>query len=156
MTQIKVLLHTTQVAARITSPVLKVVVPGTQGTPGPPGADGGAPELAGLAGENLSAGRAVIQSAGAFYYFQPANPVHIGRVIGITKTSAVAGQNITVQTGGVATDASFTFPPDVPVFAGLDGELNQAPPAAGLVQKIGVSLSGTQVLINSNITLLKL
>ncbi len=129
-------------------------IPATQGPAGPPGADGSAPELVATAGENMSSGRVVIYDSGQFFYFQPSNPSHAGRVIGITKTSALAGVSVAAQTGGIMSDAAFTFASESAIFVSDDGELTENPPASGLVQKIGVSISGTQILININLTLI--
>lgn len=128
---------------------------GLTGAAGPPGADGAAPEITAVAAENLSAGRAVIMAGGQIAYFQPSEPSHLGRVIGITKTSALSGANVTVQTGGIATDASFTFDADTPIFIGDDGELQTAPPSTGIVHNIGVALSGTQILLNINFSIIQ-
>lgn len=146
--------QTKDVNITVASNDLIVNIPATQGPPGPPGADGAAPELVAMAGENMSSGRAVIYSSGQFLYFQPSNPAHAGRVIGITKTSALAGGSVAAQTGGIISDAAFTFSQDSAIFVSDDGELTENPPPSGLIQKIGVSISGTRILININLTLI--
>lgn len=137
----------------VISPSIVANIPGTQGPPGPPGDNGEAPTITATAGENLSAGRAVVIDTAQAYYFQPTNPAHIGRVVGVTKTSATAGASVNIQTGGIVTDAAFTFAPDLPIFSGNDGELTETPPAAGIVQKVGVSIAANQILLNINTSL---
>lgn len=103
------------------------------------------------AGENLSAGRVVIIDGGAAFYFQPSNSVHGGRAYGMTKTSATAGNTVTVQRDGVLTDAAFSGFSDEPLYVGTDGELQTAWPVSGLIQKAGVAAGGNKVKIDFSI-----
>lgn len=157
MTQVKAYIVSTAVQPRILTPKVRAVIPATQGPTGAPGANGSAPEVTAPAGANMSAGRAVVMLAGSFFYFQPTNPAHVGRLVGITKTSATISNPVAAQTGGIISDVSFAFTPDLPVFIGTDGELTTTPPGAGnLVQKVGLSLTAGQILLNFNITLIQI
>lgn len=153
--QVKAIIPTTTVQGVIDQRLVIGVVTASQGPAGPPGADGSAPQIQGLALENLSAGRAVIMEGGAFKYFQPSDPLHLGRVVGITISSATTGSQVTVQTGGIVTDASFTFDPDTPIFVTADGELSSSPPTSGTIHLVGLSLAGDQILLNINFSIIQ-
>ena len=123
---------------------------GTQGPPGPAGLPGGS-SVTYPAGENLSAGRVVIIDGGEAYYFQPSDPTHSGRAFGITASSATAGNNVSVQVIGEATDSSFSAFADVPLYVIDDGELSTTWPATGLIQKAGLGTGTNKVKIDFSI-----
>lgn len=103
------------------------------------------------AGENLSSGRVVVIDGGEAFYFQPGDISHGGRAWGITKTSATAGSDVTVQRDGVITDASFSGFADEPLYVGTDGELQTSWPGTGLIQKAGVAAGANKVKIDFSI-----
>ena len=107
------------------------------------------------AGENLSTGRVVVITAGDAFYFDPANVLHHGRAFGITKTSATAGNDVTIQPAyTVGTDAAFTFPPDVALWVDTDGVVTDTIEAGWLViQKAGVSLENDKMLIDFSVSI---
>lgn len=107
------------------------------------------------AGENLSSGRVVVITAGDAFYFDPANVLHHGRAFGITKTSATAGNDVTIQPAyTVGTDAAFTFPPDVALWVDTDGVVTDTIEAGWLViQKAGVSLENDKMLIDFSVSI---
>jgi hypothetical protein len=123
---------------------------GTQGPPGPAGPAGGSTVVY-PAGETLSAGRVVVIDGGEAFYFQPSNPAHSGRAFGITTTSATAGNNVTIQAIGEATDAGFAAFADVPLYVIDDGELSTTWPATGLLQKAGFGTGTNKVKIDFSI-----
>lgn len=132
--------------------ILLTELQGPQGEPGPPG--GAVVQYP--AGQNLSSGRLVILDAGVVRYFQPANPAHAGRALGVTKTSATNGQTVQVQVAGVLSDAAFSFTPDAPVYSRTDGELFSTPLTAGLVQFVGNAISANAVNINIDSSLIRI
>jgi len=124
---------------------------GTQGIQGDPGPAGGSTVIY-PAGENLNAGRVVIIDGGQAFHFQPSDPTHAGRAFGITTTSAAAASNVTIQTIGEATDASFAAFADVPLFVGTDGELQTTrPTGAVILQSAGMGTGTNKVKIDFSI-----
>lgn len=126
---------------------------GPPGVQGPPGDVGN--EVEAVAGENLSAGRVVVVSAGKVYYFQPTNTAHAGRAYGVTKHSALLNAAVVVITAGQVTDASFIFPSDTPLFAGVDGEIGPTPHPTGLVQYVGFGVASTIIHTHFLTTLIR-
>lgn len=108
------------------------------------------------AGENLSAGRVVIIDGSEAFYFQPANIAHAGRAHGVTKTSATAGNNVTVQSQGTIQDAAFTFTADTMLWVWEDGEVkNTIPVSVVLHQKAGVALEDQKMKIDFSVQIVK-
>lgn len=127
---------------------------GTQGPPGPPGAPGGqAVQM--VAGQVLSAGRAVVSVGGMAYYFQPSNPAHVRGIVGVTKSAASAGGTVDVQVGGIFEDIGLSLIADTPVFASDNGVLTSAPAATGLWLYVGVAITTTRFLLNPSFCIVK-
>lgn len=103
------------------------------------------------AGQNLSAGRVVIIDGLEAWYFQPSDSAHGGRAFGITKTSATAGNDVTIQRDGTITDAAFSGFSDEALYVGDDGELQTTWPLGGLLQKAGVAVGANKVKIDFSI-----
>lgn len=131
---------------------------GTAWVPATPlsGGGGGSELTAMIAGQNMSSGRLVVASAGTVQYFDPTNMAHVGRGYGITKTSGLLGQQVTVQIFGVIQDAAFGFAADSIVFATTDGELTTTPPSSGHLQSAGVAIAANQLLINMPPTIVRI
>lgn len=108
------------------------------------------------AGENLSSGRVVIIDGLEAWYFQNTDAAHAGRAYGVTKTSATAGNDVTIQVQGVIQDAAFNFTADRIVWVGADGEIFDTQPVTGvLVQKVGVAAEDKKMMIDFSIQILK-
>jgi len=136
------------------TPVINVQMLGS-GPPGPPGPAGGS-TVTYEAGENLSAGRVVIIDGLAAWYFQNTDSTHLGRAFGITTTSAITGNNVTIQVTGLVTDAAFGFTADKTVWVGADGEIFDTQPVTGtLIQKAGVAYENKKLLIDFSISVKK-
>lgn len=136
------------------TPVITVEMLGS-GPPGPEGPPGGS-TVTYPAGENLSSGRAVIIDGGEAFYFDNTTAAHAGRVFGITRTSATAGNNVTIQVTGIVTDAAFTFAPDNELWIGADGEIFDSMPLTGiLIQKAGVAVESEKMLIDFAVQILR-
>lgn len=100
-------------------------------------------------GEALSSGRVVILDGEEAFYFQPSNPAHGGRAIGVTKTSASgSGEIVTVQISGIVTDGGITAVADAPCFVGANGQVLTTYPMTGNIQKCGVGISAHSMLID--------
>ena len=108
------------------------------------------------AGENLSSGRVVIINGAEAFYFQDSDATHAGRAYGVTKTSATAGNNVTIQVAGIIQDAAFNFTADRIVWVGADGEIFDTQPTGGvLIQKAGVASEDRKMLIDFSIQIKK-
>lgn len=109
-----------------------------------------------VAGENLSSGRAVISNGGLAYYFQPSQISHVGRMIGVTTTSATTSGNVQVQPVGIVSDASLSFAENKILWVGDDGAITDTIDSGWLVlQKAGSSLENDKMSIDFSITVLK-
>lgn len=117
--------------------------PGRQGIPGPAGGS----SLQRLAGESLSALRAVYELDGHVCLLDYRDTDHIDLLLGITLTAAPAGEPVNVQRSGVIDDASWSWAPGR-VWLGIDGRLTQAPPADGFDVLIGAAMSTTRITLN--------
>lgn len=108
------------------------------------------------AGENLSSGRVVVIDSLQALYFQHTNTAHVGRAYGVTKTSAAAGADVTIQVYGVIQDAAFSFVADTTLWVGADGEIFNTMPVGGVViQKAGVAAEDKRMMIDFSIQILK-
>ena len=151
MSDLSVTLIQSEVVVEVVTRPIEITIPvGMMGPQGPAGPAGGS-VVEYPAGENLSAGRVVIIEAGEAWYFQPGTTAHGGRAFGITKTSATAGNDVTIQLEGTITDAAFSAFLDEALYVGTDGELQTTWPGAGLIQKAGISEGGNKVKIDFSI-----
>lgn len=108
------------------------------------------------AGQNLSSGRVVVIDGLEAWYFQNTDATHAGRAYGVTKTSAVTGNNVTIQVQGVIQDAAFNFTADRIVWVGADGEIFDTQPITGvLIQKAGVAAEDKKMMIDFSINIKK-
>lgn len=108
------------------------------------------------AGQNLSSGRVVVIDGLEAWYFQNTDATHAGRAYGVTKTSAVTGNNVTIQVQGVIQDGAFNFTADRIVWVGADGEIFDTQPITGvLIQKAGVAAEDKKMMIDFSINIKK-
>lgn len=127
---------------------------GAQGPQGPAGAAGGS-TVTYPAGENLSAGRAVIIDGGEAFYFQPNTAAHQGRAYGITTAAATTGNNATIQIIGEIENAAFTFSADTPLFVFTNGIIVDSEPATTILQSAGVGADTGKMRIDLSLSILK-
>lgn len=130
------------------TPVVNVQMLGS-GPPGPAGPAGGS-TVTYPAGETLSTGRVVIIDGGEAFYFQPADATHAGRAFGVTTSSAIAGNNVTIQIAGEITDGGISATADAVAWVGANGQITSAAPASGLLQQAGVGITATKIKIQFN------
>lgn len=130
-------------------------IPGPPGEQGEPGPAGGSIVTA-TAGQNLSSGRAVVSINNQIVYFNPADETHAGLLYGITKTSALTGQDVEVQLAGVFQETGLGLTPNLVVYAGASGVLTHTPPASGLIQQVGASISNDTLNINITLTVISI
>lgn len=130
------------------TPVINVQMLGS-GPPGPPGPAGGS-TVTYPAGESLSSGRVVVIEGGEAFYFQPTIASHAGRAFGITTSSAISGNNVTIQIGGEVTDGGISATADAVAWVGADGTISTAAPSSGLLQQAGIGIASTKIKIQFN------
>lgn len=135
--------------ASLQMPELETLTVGEQGPPGIPGAPGpaGGSAFQRLAGQTLSALRAVYELDGEVFVLDYRDAAHINLALGITLTAAQVGEPINVQRSGVLDDAGWSWTAG-PVWLGVDGALTQAPPADGFDVLIGSAVSATRLILN--------
>lgn len=122
-----------------------VVQGGVQGPPGVPGASTQFEYH--TAGVTLGGNRAVtFNSVGQLTYPDIASPNSF--VVGITTSSALAGELATVQIAGTQQEPSWNWTPGIPVFVAASGVLTQTPPIGGQVLAVGYSTSPTKIHID--------
>lgn len=153
------------ITVKIVSPTIAVSAnPGTlslrfpASVPGPTGPTGpaGGTAITKTAGEALSSGRAVILEGEEVFYFQPGTPAHAGRVVGITKTAALAGGTVNIQIGGQFTENGLGLTEDLVVYAGANGVLIQEKPENGIIQVLGVAGGANEVFIKLQLPIIQL
>ena len=111
-----------------------------------------------VAGEDIDAFRFVyIDTDNKIKKASNSNPLHLGRVHGVTLVSAVSGGSATVINLGMVTNPGWTLTTNPPfVFLSSDGEMTQTPPTSGFLCVVGYVVSATQffVRIQSSINLI--
>lgn len=133
------IIHNEQKVVRFT-PAIK----GIKGDKGDPGTD----QIEQIAGQNLSSGRAVIKSGGKVYYFNPNDLDHAGKTIGITTTSALSDETVTITFSGIITDAAFNFEEGQALYIGLNGQLFETVQNVLILQRAGASIDYNKILID--------
>lgn len=130
------------------TPVVNVQMLGS-GPPGPAGPAGGS-TVTYQAGETLSTGRVVIIDGGEAFYFQPADATHAGRAFGVTTSSAIAGNNVTIQIAGEITDGGISATADAVAWVGSNGQISATLTPSGLLQQAGIGISAHKIKIQFN------
>lgn len=100
-----------------------------------------------LAGEAISAKRAIKVFNGSAYLADASISGDEDLVVGITLGAANAGSNVTYQFGSTIQDNSWTWV-EGPVYLGTNGQLTQSLSGLAFMQQIGVALSATELLID--------
>jgi hypothetical protein len=112
-------------------------------------------EIVKEAGENINGGRAVIVENDLVFLFNPTNPAHYARIVGISKNSVLAGADVNIVMIVIVTGLS-GLTKDEPVYAVLNGELSNIPISLGISQIVGIALSENELLINQRIPIKKI
>ncbi len=108
-----------------------------------------------FAGESLSTGIAVIVEDNFVYKYDISNILHLGRVIGITKTSGVLNDSIKVQTTGIVSDMAYSFDIMKPCFVGVAATITTTVPSGAIMQPIGTAVTANSFFINLQIPIQK-
>lgn len=108
----------------------------------------GSAEVTKVAGEILFADRVVsLLSDGKIYLFDPTDSAHYGKVLGISKTSAVADGPIVVMIGETV-KVGTTLTVGETYFAGAGGILQTTALTSGISQRIGLACLPDTLLLN--------
>ena len=107
-----------------------------------------------IAGEPISALHAVYElPSGTVHPLSADDAVHIDLLAGITITSAVAGQEITVQRAGPLDATGLNLQPGR-VWLGMGGALTQTPPDTGFDTLLGYATAEQRLYIDISETIL--
>jgi hypothetical protein len=102
------------------------------------------------AGEDVGSGKVVYMNAGKVYLFDPSNPSLYGKILGITKTAALANDNVQVFIGGIATVSGWGLTPGANYYVISNGNISTVPPTGSLQERIGSAIDANNLLINKN------
>jgi hypothetical protein len=101
-----------------------------------------------VAGENLSALRAVTTNSSGQAVYASNNTLANAQVVGIVYTAASLGANVTIKISGILTDANWNWTKGT-VYLGTNGTLTQTVPTGGaIVVHVGKALTATQLIID--------
>ncbi len=101
-----------------------------------------------LAGENLSAHRAVVVRAdGKAWYFDPADRSLALNLCGVTQSSAVAGVMADIVFCGYLEGRGIGFLAGAQYFATANGQLSTTPPASGVERYLGAGLANDAMCV---------
>lgn len=110
-------------------------------------------DLSLTAAVNLSALRAVTTDGSGNAVYASNDTASNAVVVGITFTSALAGQSVQIKTSGIIEDAGWTWTKG-PVFLGTNGTLTQTAPTGGaVVVPIGRAIATTKLQIDIDTTI---
>jgi hypothetical protein len=123
--------------------VKTIGVQGPSGPQGPQGPSGGS-SLSHVAPINLGGGRVV---TGAFGYADSSDLSTTAKAIGFTVGAVSAGQVVSIILSGEST-GFFGLTPNGIIYLSTNGTITQTPPSIGYIQKLGVALDSTTILIN--------
>jgi hypothetical protein len=111
-------------------------------------------EIVKEAGENINGGRAVVVENDLVFLYNPNNPLHYARIVGISKNSVLIGEDVNIVMIGIVTGLGGLVK-DEPYYAVLNGELSNIPITGAINQIIGIALSENELLINQRIPIKK-
>lgn len=107
-----------------------------------------------VAGQNLSALRAVTTNNTGEVVYADNSTVANAQVVGLTYTSAAVGSAVMVITYGLVSDPSWTWTKG-DVFLGVNGYLTQTAPTGGaVIAYVGRAITPTQLLIDFDSTII--
>lgn len=121
---------------------------GQQGIQGPIGTPG-QNYVTKIAGENLGGQRFVIGNSNeTVTYANQSDLTNLGKVIGITLTSASMGENVDVLLFGFIEFNGWSFDVSLPVYLNNNGLLTQTPPSTGFSQIVGFAETPTSLFVS--------
>lgn len=107
-----------------------------------------ADELSLVAGTNLSALRAVTTNGSGEAVYASNDTLSNAQVVGLTVNAANSGNNVTIKTNGVITDANWNWTKGT-VYLGTNGQLTQTAPSGGaVIVHVGKALTATKLQVD--------
>lgn len=107
-----------------------------------------ADELSLVAGTNISALRAVTTNGSGEAVYASNDTLSNAQVVGLTVNAANSGNNVTIKTNGVITDASWNWTKGT-VYLGTNGQLTQTAPSGGaVIVHVGKALTATKLQVD--------
>jgi hypothetical protein len=101
-----------------------------------------------VAGENLSALRAVTSNSSGQAVYASNDTLANAQVVGITNGAVTSGANATIKISGILTDANWNWTKGT-VYLGTNGTLTQTVPTNGaIVVHVGKALTATTLIID--------
>jgi len=97
------------------------------------------PYCCAIAGETISAIKAIVQSVGNVLLAEP-DTYSNATVLGISITSATASSEIKYKKAGELYDTSLNFPLNDPLYLGAEGLITNVAPVSGFRTRVGHSL----------------
>lgn len=133
--------------SRVVQPWIAVPAQGPPGPPGPMGPSGGA-GFERVADVPLGGHRVVrATSSTGVDYASSDDPTHRDVVLGITSGAAGAGSPISVVSSGSMIEPTWSWTPNQPIYAGLNGALTQTAPTSGWLRILGFATSPTSIVV---------
>lgn len=129
-----------------------VIVDETVGPQGPPGLPGSGTIVTVIADATIQAYHAVaVNSAGDIYMADYTTLGDFSTVLGISTVAGLAGEPITVATGGVLTTPALWTPG--PLYLGTAGALVSTPPVSSFHLQVAVATSPTLLIVRPQLSI---
>lgn len=80
-------------------------------------------------------------------YTNPSSLPSMMSYLGVSISTAIPGQNFSIQQIGVIENTNWNLTPDLPLFVSELGILTQVQPVSGFSLVIGIAISSTQILL---------
>jgi hypothetical protein len=124
-----------------------LAVTGATGPVGPPSSE---VVIVGVAATVLHAHRAVGFGVAGVREIDALVIGDAGRTVGVSKTAALPGENVSVLTHGPLHDVTFSWTPELPIYAGAGGLLTQSVPVPPLAyaQRVGIALDTQTIQVS--------
>lgn len=101
-----------------------------------------------IAGANVSIERVLMLSAGKVVHFDPSDENNAGKVVGISKNSALVNENVTVVAEGVMTSPGWGRIANSIYYAAANGTTTTTIPGSGILQSVGVAIDVSTMKIS--------
>ena len=76
------------------------------------------------------------------------NLLHVNKILGVSRNAGQVGHVIRTRVSGILTNTSWNFPPNSPLYLGINGEVTSDPNSGLFMNQIGHSLTETTIYIN--------
>jgi hypothetical protein len=121
-------------------------VRGEQGIQGIPGT--GTSTTTVTAGEAINGHHIITRVVGLAYHADKGSPTQQSQILGLSLHAGVVAADVDVLTMGYATEPSWSWTPDKPLFLGANGLMTEVPPITGFLIQVAQSISPTEVWVS--------